>query len=153
MQGSVLIRVPLPNHFVNQITIVPQFSLSYYFLLYHLTATYLSALYPSKCPSLVNYDPTDLNLSDNPVWMDFIGKILLITAECLAYPYHQHFRIHNLIPPFPPMCLMKIISIHLSLKANRNVLLKLLESVWMKGYIKMYKMLNFLINTAQKRYL
>lgn len=36
---------------------------------------------------------------------------------------------------------------------HRNVLLKMLESVWMTGYIKMYKRLDFLINTAQKRYL
>lgn len=36
---------------------------------------------------------------------------------------------------------------------HRSVLLKMLESVWMTGYIKMYKRLDFLINTAQKRYL
>lgn len=29
----------------------------------------------------------------------------------------------------------------------------MLESVWMTGYIKMYKILDFLINTAQMRYL
>lgn len=36
---------------------------------------------------------------------------------------------------------------------HRNVLLKMLKSVWVTGCIKMYKMLDFLINTAQKRYL
>ena len=118
-----------------------------------------SPLHPCTRPRILAWrtvGPTDLNLpSGSPTWPlsekfhskqqnDYLSQTISISKYTASLFFS--FSSHN-------MCNKDHFYPLKSESKHRNVLLKLLESVWMMGYIKMYKMLDFLINTAQKRYL
>lgn len=102
--------------------------------------------------SLENCGPRGPVISWGPAWPS--GKAS--TQSSRDY-FSQTLNISNYITPlffpFPDVFNKDHFHPLKSESKHRNVLLKMLASVWMTGYIKMYKMLDFLINTARKRYL